>query len=88
MIMKKMKRVTLMLQKFEDVQKSQKKRIIYEHEIDGLPEYEPHSPTEDEKQQKEQDNYKIQSKSKKRPTPKQTENPKQLRKGITKSIKM
>ena len=86
--MKIMKRVTLMLQKFEDVQKSQKKRIIYEHEIDGLPEYEPHSLTEDEKQQKEQDNYKIQSKSKKIPTPKQTENPKQLRKGITKSIKM
>ena len=62
--------------------------IIYEDEIDGLLKYESHSPTEDEEQQKEQDNYKIQTKSKKRPPPKQIENPKQLRKGITKSIKM
>ena len=70
--------------------KKQKKMIIiiYEDEIDGLPEYESHSLTEDEEQQKEQDNYKIQTKSKKRPPPKQIENPKQLRKGITKSIKM
>ena len=91
MILKIVKRVTLMLQKFEDVQKSKKKIIIiiiYEDEIDGLPEYESHSLTEDEEQQKEQDNYKIQTKSKKRPPPKQIENPKQLRKGITKSIKM
>ena len=68
--------------------KNQKKRIIYEDEIDGLPEYEPHSPTEDEEQEEEQDNYKIQTKSKKRPPAKQIEKPKQLRKGITKSIKM
>ena len=65
----------------------QRKRIIYEDEIDGLPEYEPHSPTEDEEQEEEQDNHKIQTKSKKRP-PKQIEKSKQLRKGITKSIKM
>ena len=65
----------------------QRKRIIYEDEIDGLPEYEPHSPTEDEEQEEEQD--KIQTKSKKRPLlPKQIEKSKQLRKGITKSIKM
>ena len=44
----------------------QRKRIIYEDEIDGVPEYEPHSPTEDEEQEEEQDNYKIQTKSKKR----------------------
>ena len=65
----------------------QRKRIIHEDEIDGLPEYEPHSPTEDEEQEEEQDNYKIQTKSKKRP-PKQIKKSKQLRKGITKSIKM
>ena len=65
----------------------QRKRIIYEDEIDGLPEYELHSPTEDEEQEEEQDNCKIQSKSKKRP-PKQIEKSKQHRKGIAKSIKM
>ena len=52
-----------MLQKLEDYQKSKKERIIYEDEIDDLPEYEPHSLTEDEEQEKEQDNYKIQTKS-------------------------
>ena len=41
--------------------KQTKKRMIYEDEIDGLPEYEPHSRTEDEKQEEEQDNYKIQT---------------------------
>ena len=64
----------------------QRKRIIYEDEIDGLPEYEPHSVTEDEEQEEEQD--KIQTKSKKRlPLPKLIEKSKQLRKGITKLIK-
>ena len=28
-----------------------RKKIIYEDEIDGLPDYEPHSPTEDEEQE-------------------------------------
>ena len=65
----------------------QRKRVIYKDEIDGLHEYELHSPTEDEEQEEEQDNYKIQTKSKKEP-PKQIEKSKQLRKGITKSIKM
>ena len=65
----------------------QRKRVIYKDEIDGLHEYELHSPTEDEEQEEEQDNYKIQTKSKKKP-PKQIEKSKQLRKGITKSIKM
>ena len=80
---KKVKKVISILQKFEDVQKNQRKRIIYEDEIDG-PEYEPNSPTEDEE---EEDSYKIQTKSKKRP-PKQTEKPKQLKKRYKKSIKM
>ena len=62
-----------MLQKFEARRPNkQRKRIIHEDEIDGLPEYEPHSPTEDEEQEEEQDNYEIQSKSKKR-SPKQIE---------------
>ena len=65
----------------------QRKRVIYKDEIDGLREYELHSPTEDEEQEEEQDNYKIQTKSKKEP-PKQIEKSKQLRKGITKLIKM
>ena len=65
----------------------QRKRVIYKDEIDGLHEYELHSPTEDEEQEEEQDNYKIQTKSKKEP-PKQIEKSKQLRKGITKLIKM
>ena len=65
-----------------------RKKIIYEDEIVGLPDYEPHSPTEDEEQEEEYDN-KVQTKSKKRPLPpKQIEKPKQLKKGITKLIKM
>ena len=43
--------------------KQKRKRIIYEDEIDGLPEYEPDSPTEEE-QEKEDQNYEIQKKSK------------------------
>ena len=53
-----------MLQKLEDDQKSKKERIIYEDEIDDLPEYEPHSLIEDEEQEKEQDNYKFKLKVK------------------------
>ena len=37
--------------------KQAKRRIIYEDEIDCLPEYEPESPTEDE--QEEEDYYEI-----------------------------
>ena len=33
--------------KFE-VQNKEKKRIVYEDEIEGIPEYEPRSPSEDE----------------------------------------
>ena len=50
-----MKRAILMLQKFKDVQKEKK------NEIDVIPEYEPHSPTESEEQEEEQ-NYKIKKK--------------------------
>ena len=65
-----------------------RKKIIYEDEIDGLPDYELHSPTEDEEQEKEYNN-KVQTKSKKGPLPlKQIKKPKQLKKGIIKSIKM
>ena len=65
-----------------------RKKIIYEDEIVGLPDYELHSPTEDEEQEEEYDN-KVQTKSKKGPLPlKQIEKPKQLKKGIIKSIKM
>ena len=92
MIKKKAKKVIPMLLKFEqDVETNIKKTIIYEDEIDGLPDYEPHSPTEDEEQEEGYNNYnKVQNKSKKRPppSPKQIEKPKQPRKGITKSIKM
>ena len=45
-----------------------RKKIIYEDEIDGLPDYEPHSPTEDEEKEEEYDN-KVQTKSKKGPLP-------------------
>ena len=52
MIKKKVKKVIPMLLKFEeDVQNKHRKKIIYEYEIDGLPDYEPHSPTEDEEQE-------------------------------------
>ena len=53
--------------------KKQKKRIIYEDEIDGIPEYEPDSPTEEE--QEEDNNYEIQSKHRGK-QPNQIEKPK------------
>ena len=40
-----------MLLKFEEDVQTNRKKIIYEDEIDGLPDYEPHSPTEDEEQE-------------------------------------
>ena len=65
--------------------KKQKKRIIYEDEIDGIPEYEPDSPTKEA--QEEDNNYEIQSKHRGK-QPNQIEKPKKVKKGITKSIKM
>ena len=65
--------------------KKQKKRLIYEDEIDGIPEYEPDSPTEEE--QEGDNNYEIQSKHRGK-QPSHIEKPKKVKKGITKSIKM
>ena len=65
--------------------KKQKKRIIYEDEIDGIPEYELDSPTKEE--QEEDNNYEIQSKDTGK-QPNQIEKPKKVLKVVTKSIKM
>ena len=65
--------------------KKQRKRILYEDEIDGLPEYEPDSPTDEE--QEEDNNYEIQNKRKEKQQ-KQLKKTKKVKKGITKSIKM
>ena len=44
-------KVTLMLQKYVGVQENKKKkRLIYEDEIDGVPDYEPQSPSEEEQE--------------------------------------
>ena len=78
----KVKKVILMLQKFEDAQKKKQiKRIIFKDEIDVLPEYEPDSPTDEE--QGENNNYEMQNKYKEK-QPKQIEKPKKVKKGITK----
>ena len=63
--------------------RKQRKRIIYEDEIDGVPNYEPQSPREEE----QEDNNEIQIKPK-RKQEKVIERPKKVKKGITKSIKM
>ena len=52
--------------------KSQKRKIIYEDDIDGIP-YEPDSPTEEEDQ--EDDIYEVQNNKSKEKQPKQI-NPK------------
>ena len=71
-----------MLQKYVGVQED-KKRIIYEDEIDGVPDYEPQSPSEE--QQKENNEIQIKPKRKQE---KVAETPKRTKKGITKSIKI
>ena len=58
--------------------KQKKKRSYYEDKLDGLPDYEPESPSEEE-----QDENEIEVK-KQKIQPK----PKKVKKGITKSIKM
>ena len=58
-----------------------RKIIIFEDEIDVLPEYEPDSPTDEE--QGENNNYEMQNKYKEK-QPKQIEKPKKVKKGITK----
>ena len=54
--------------------KSQKRKIIYEDDIDGIP-YEPDSPTEEEDQ--EDDIYEVQNNKSKEKQPKQI-NPKKI----------
>ena len=63
--------------------RKQRKRIIYEDEIDGVPNYESQSPSEEE----QEDNNEIQIKPK-RKQEKVIERPKKVKKGITKSIKI
>ena len=65
--------------------KKQRKRITYKDEIDGLPEYEPDSPTD--KEYEESNNYEMQNKYKEK-QPKQIEKPKKVQNSITKSTKM
>ena len=72
-----------MLQKYVGVQEDKKRRIVYEDEIDGVPDYEPQSPREEE----QEENNKIQIKPK-RKQEKVVETPKKTKKGITKSIKI
>ena len=60
--MMKAKKVILVTEIRRRPKKQKKKRIIYEDEIDGLPEYEPDWPTEEE--QEEDENYEIQKRSK------------------------
>ena len=86
MNLKKVKKVILILRKFEDALKTKKtkEKKIYEDEIDGIS-YEPDLPTEEE--QEEDDNYEIQNKHKGK-QPKQIEKPKKVKKAISKSIKM
>ena len=43
-----------------DVQKNKKKRIIYDYDLDGIPDFEPESPSEEE----QKDNNKIEVKHK------------------------
>ena len=79
----KAKKAILMLQKFADDQNKRRKRIIYEDEITGLPEYEPNLPNDEEQ---EEGDYEIQTKCKK--PKRKVEKPKKVKKDITKSIKI
>ena len=67
-----------------DVQKNKKKRIIYDYDLDGIPDFEPESPSEEE----QKDNNEIEVKRKGKLQPKTYEKSKKVKKGITKSIKM
>ena len=62
-VMMKAKKAILIITEIRRQPKKQKrKRIIYEDEIDGFPEYEPDWPTEEEQEEEDQ-NYEIQKKS-------------------------
>ena len=67
--------------KYEDVQNNNKKRIVYEDELDGNHEYEPYEPSEDEEPK---ENYRNNRKKHE----KENIVTKKTKKGITKSIKM
>ena len=67
--------------KYEDVQNNNKKRIVYEDELDRIHEYELQSPSEDEEPRK---NYR----NNRRKHEKENVVTKKSKKGITKSIKM
>ena len=68
-----MKKVIPILQRYVDVQKSKKKRLIYEDELDGVPDYEPESPSEEE----QEDSNEIEVKRKRKLEPKTYEKQKQ-----------
>ena len=68
--------------KSEDVQNNNnKKRIVYENELDGIHEYEPQSPSEDEEPKENHRNNRKKHEKENIVT-------KKAKKGITKSIKM
>ena len=79
-----MTKVNPILQRYVDVQKKQKKRIIYDDELDGVPDYEPESQSDEE----QEDNNKIEVKRKGKLQPKTYEKSKKVKIGITKSIKL
>ena len=62
---KKVTKAIPILQRYVDVQKIKKKRILYEDELDGIPNYEPESPSEEE----QEDNYEIEVKHKEKLQP-------------------
>ena len=64
--------------------KQTNKRIIYDNELDGVPDYKPESLSEEE----QEDNNEIEVKCKGKLQPKTYEKSKKVKKGITKSIKM
>ena len=59
-------KVIPILQRYVDVQKNKKKRFIYKHELDSVPDYEPESPSEEE----QEDNNEIDVKRKSKLQPK------------------
>ena len=61
-----MTKVIPILQRYIDVQKHTQKRIIYDDELDGVPDYEPESPSEEE----QEDNNEIEVKRKGKLQPK------------------
>ena len=67
--------------KYKDLQNNNNKKIVYEDELDGIHEYEPQSPSEDEEPK---ENYRNNRKKHE----KENIFTKKTKKGITKSLKM